>query len=548
MLNPDRSAGAAGKRYGMTIDVNRCVGCQTCTIACKHANDTGPDIQWRQVIDIEQGEYPNVERFFLVTGCQHCAEPPCVPVCPSGATYQRPDGLVVMDYDRCIGCASCAVACPYQARTIAHEMGHYYASGPTLQEMQVAHPERIGVAQKCTFCIDRIDEAHERGLEPGVDLEVTPACAASCISQAIKFGDFNDPQSEVSRLVRERASFQINDFLNTDPQIRYLYEVPDAIPGKPAAPPSDEELRDPNNPLAGKLQRFWDYRAAMNFIMGGTGSGLLMVAAAMAAVGSLPVEHFATMVPVAAAIIAVGLFFVLIKIGRPLRALNVMLRPGTSWMSREVYAVAVLFPLMAMAWYRPSLALVLAVGAAAAAFLYCQAQILYASKGIPAWRAPLIPAMLFVTGLSEGTGLYALLSALLWPERSLLPLALPMLTATAAALWLWRSYVASARENGIPPLARDVLEGLSPYYSLALLVALAGASIGLWFALPAVEILSGATIVVAGAAWKFAVITRASYQQGFVLPKVPQRGSGKYAAPHRMNGLVARSGVERATV
>ena len=76
-------------RWGMTIDINRCVGCQTCTIACKHWNDTLPDIQWRRVIDVEQGEYPNVQRQFLVTGCQHCAEPPCVPVCPTGATRQR---------------------------------------------------------------------------------------------------------------------------------------------------------------------------------------------------------------------------------------------------------------------------------------------------------------------------------------------------------------------------------------------------------------------------------------------------------------------------
>ena len=107
-------------RWGMTIDVNRCVGCQTCTIACKHWNGTMPGVQWRRVLDIEEGEFPNVERVFLVTGCQHCAEPPCVPVCPTGATRQREDGLVTMDYDTCIGCGYCAVACPYQARTIAH--------------------------------------------------------------------------------------------------------------------------------------------------------------------------------------------------------------------------------------------------------------------------------------------------------------------------------------------------------------------------------------------------------------------------------------------
>ena len=85
------------------------------------------------------------ERLFLVTGCQHCADPPCVPVCPTGATRQRADGLVTMDYDTCIGCGYCAVACPYQARTIVHDAKWYYGE-PTAQERQVAHDERIGVA------------------------------------------------------------------------------------------------------------------------------------------------------------------------------------------------------------------------------------------------------------------------------------------------------------------------------------------------------------------------------------------------------------------
>ena len=141
------------KRWGMTIDVNRCVGCQTCTVACKHANDTVPGVQWRKVLDVEVGRYPDVERLFLVTGCQHCAEPSCVPVCPTGATKQRDDGLITMDYDLCIGCASCAVACPYQARTIVHDKATYFGVS-TAQETKVAHDERVGVAQKCTFCID----------------------------------------------------------------------------------------------------------------------------------------------------------------------------------------------------------------------------------------------------------------------------------------------------------------------------------------------------------------------------------------------------------
>ena len=144
------------ERWGMVIDVNRCVGCQTCTAACKHENDTTPGVQWRRVLDVESGTFPDVERLFLVVGCQHCAEPPCVPVCPTGATRQRADGLVTMDYDLCIGCAACAVACPYQARTIVHEPGWYFGRD-TAQERHTAHPERTGVAQKCTFCVDKVE-------------------------------------------------------------------------------------------------------------------------------------------------------------------------------------------------------------------------------------------------------------------------------------------------------------------------------------------------------------------------------------------------------
>ena len=218
-------------QYGMVIDLNSCVGCQTCTIACKHANDTPPGVQWRKVIDVELGQFPNVERLFLVTGCQHCANPPCVPVCPTGATRQRSDGLITMNYDTCIGCGYCAVACPYQARTIVHQQDWYYGE-PTAQEEHVAHKNRIGVANKCTFCIDKLDDGLAQGLTPGVDADATPACANSCIATAIHFGDFNDPDSSISQLAAGNDAFQMHQDLGTDPQIKYLYGLPDSTPGR----------------------------------------------------------------------------------------------------------------------------------------------------------------------------------------------------------------------------------------------------------------------------------------------------------------------------
>ena len=103
-------------RYAMVADLRSCVGCQTCTAACKHTNSTSPGVQWRKVLDIETGKFPDVSRLFMPVGCMHCADPPCLEVCPSGATGQRADGIVTIDYDLCIGCTYSVAACPYQAR------------------------------------------------------------------------------------------------------------------------------------------------------------------------------------------------------------------------------------------------------------------------------------------------------------------------------------------------------------------------------------------------------------------------------------------------
>ncbi len=455
-------------RYGMVVDLNRCVGCQACTMACKHANATPPGVQWRRVLDVEQGSFPDVERIFLVTGCQHCAEPPCVPVCPSGATRQRDDGLVTMDYDLCIGCAACAVACPYQARTIVHEMAGYYGA-PTVQEEHAQHAERIGVANKCSFCIERIDSAEALGLTPGVDGEVTPACALSCNASAIQFGDFADPNSNVSRLARDNRSFQMHAELGTDPQIRYLYEVPSSTPGHMTDPSDhdDEAMCDPSNPLVGKRQQFWDYRAAMNFMAGGTSSGLAVAAWVANLFGLIDAVTLSRIYLLAAAIMAVGLFFVFLKIGRRLRFLNVLLRPQSSWMTRETWCVAVFYPAVAANVLWPHAALALIAALAAAGFLICQAGIIHASKGIPAWRARLIPWMFVATGLAEGLGLLALAVALrALPASigtSLAPAGLALAVLNA---WLWWRYRATAKAQGIGPLSRRDLAAVTPFVHL----------------------------------------------------------------------------------
>jgi phenylacetyl-CoA:acceptor oxidoreductase subunit 1 len=523
------------KRWGMTIDVNRCVGCQTCTVACKHANDTVPGVQWRKVLDVEVGKYPDVERLFLVTGCQHCAEPSCVPVCPTGATKQREDGLITMDYDLCIGCASCAVACPYQARTIVHDKPTYFGT-TTPQETHVAHDERVGVAQKCTFCIDRVDEGLAQGKIPGIDHVATPACASSCISQAIKFGDFNNPESEVSQLVNERDFFQMHEELGNDPQIKYLIETP-AVPSREsdANDLDDEALSDIENALVGKRQTFWDMRAAMNFIMGGIGSGTLVMAYALSLISPIDNKELSNINLIASIILAIGLFFVWLKIGRKLRAPLAILRPQTSWMSREIYAVGLIFSSIAAEYIYPSSVLHAATAVGGAGFLYCQGRILHSGKGIPSWRVAQMPIMLVATGLLEGVALCSLIyftrGVELSPTSPFPPLMILLILLNS---YLWRRYIRNAKACGIGPIDRAILKRITPklhiighLIPLALFITLFlnfGSSILL------VEVGSFLALM-GGVLWKSIVITQACHMQNFALGKMPQRGSGKLAAP-----------------
>lgn len=211
-------------RYVMTIDLRRCVGCQTCTAACKLANATPPGIQWRKVLDVESGEFPDVRRTFLPVACMHCSEPPCEEVCPTTATRKRADGIVDIDYDLCIGCANCVMACPYEARSIVHKAHFAYGDVPLASEAARFDPERIAVSMKCTFCKDRIDAGRAQGKTPGVDNEATPACVNSCISGAMAFGDIEDPDSNVSRLLADTESFRMHEELGTQPGVYYIWD------------------------------------------------------------------------------------------------------------------------------------------------------------------------------------------------------------------------------------------------------------------------------------------------------------------------------------
>ena len=212
-------------RWVMAADLTRCVGCQTCTAACKQHNSTAPGVNYRRVLDMEVGEYPNVDRIFVPTGCQHCADAPCQHVCPSKATYTRPDGIVEIDEELCIGCGYCAVACPYDARYIIHKPEFAYGDEPMAHEAHRYDKKKEGIATKCNYCADKIDDGLEKGLVPGVDPDATPACVNSCISGALFFGDIEDPDSPVSKKLAKTESFRMHEELGTKPGFYYITDA-----------------------------------------------------------------------------------------------------------------------------------------------------------------------------------------------------------------------------------------------------------------------------------------------------------------------------------
>ena len=209
-------------RYAMVADLRRCVGCQTCTAACKEGNGTPPGVQWRRVLDLESGTYPDVTRVFVPVGCQHCDTPPCMEVCPTTATRQRPDGIVTIDEALCIGCSYCIMACPYDARSLVDRPDYAFGPQPTAAEAARSGHATVGVASKCTFCVGRIDAGTARGLVPGRDPAATPLCVNSCISGALSFGDLDDPASGISGLLGENRWFRLHESEGTGPGFYYI--------------------------------------------------------------------------------------------------------------------------------------------------------------------------------------------------------------------------------------------------------------------------------------------------------------------------------------
>lgn len=198
-------------RYGLAIDLDRCVGCYSCAMGCKAENYTSSGVWWNNVVAHEESDFPAVRLTFTPRACMHCDNPPCAAVCPTGATHKRDDGIVVIDKEKCIGCRRCMAACPYQARTFLESYDSYYPDyGPSRYEQFGAQFHRVNTAEKCHLCAHLVDMGQE------------PACVQSCPAYARTFGDLDDPNSTISQKIAGRKAQQILVEQGTKPKVYYL--------------------------------------------------------------------------------------------------------------------------------------------------------------------------------------------------------------------------------------------------------------------------------------------------------------------------------------
>jgi Fe-S-cluster-containing dehydrogenase component len=207
-------------QWHMAIDLSKCIGCNYCVKTCQAVNDV-PEDEMRWNIVIPERTTMEVD-FYMNRPCQHCQEAPCTRVCPVGATWVRSDGIVVMDYDRCIGCRYCQVACPYDVRRFNwHVSEELNSNVPQWGTPEVTRRPR-GVIEKCTFCVQRIDRGLDHGLTPGIDPAATPACVNVCPVGARVFGDINDPSSPISTFLAEKDTFRLREEWGTQPKVHYV--------------------------------------------------------------------------------------------------------------------------------------------------------------------------------------------------------------------------------------------------------------------------------------------------------------------------------------
>ena len=338
-------------RWAWVIDQTRCIGCHACTTACKSENDVAVGVFRTWVKNVEVGTFPEVKRHFAVLRCNHCAEPPCVDICPVTAMYQRPDGLVDFDHDSCIGCKACMQACPYDA---------------------IHMDPDTNTAAKCNFCSHRVDEG------------LLPACVVVCPEEALLFGDLEDPTSKVSRALGEHLVQIRRPEQGTRPQAyyigahsatldplaarhdaTYMWADRDQRDARDVSPPQSRAHGPPAATEPARVaydvprQRAWGWPVSSYIWTKGLAAGLGMLAGvgryADLGAGSRVVQLVAPLVALVFLAVTGGLLVGDLK--RPERFWTILLRPQwKSWLARGAFIItaygAALVAWVALAYVR----------------------------------------------------------------------------------------------------------------------------------------------------------------------------------------------------
>jgi len=395
-------------RYGVVIDSRRCIGCHSCTVACKTENSVPLGVNRTWVKYVEKGKFPHARRVFQVTRCNHCEKPPCVEICPVSAMYQRRDEIVDFNPARCIGCKACMQACPYDAIYV--------------------DPDR-NTAAKCHLCAHRI----EVGLEP--------ACAAVCPERALVAGDLDDPESEVAQLLARETVRVRKPEQGTRPKVFYIDADESTMAPTAARHESFYMWAERNRRVRGGgaaylltspfLQkntlaaydvahdRPWGWQVPVYFWMKSIGSGLLAVPAIGMALGLLSADRLRDTVLATLALVFIALTVAMLvsDLGRKQRFLSVLLSPQRrSWLTKGAYLLVLYSGLCGVFWLSGLMGLarlsqvllwptVLAgfMAAGYTAFLFGQCE------GRDLWQTPLLPLHLVVQALLASAAVLLLL-------------------------------------------------------------------------------------------------------------------------------------------
>ncbi len=194
----------------MVVDLKKCIGCNACVVACKSEHNAPTGILQTFVLEKEIGKFPEANRVFVPVLCNHCREATCIDVCPTKATYQRDDGIVMIDYKKCIGCVACIEHCPYKVRQLVTDNRVLFSDGESVFEKPVFDPIPNNVVTKCDFCFHRVDQG------------IKPACVEVCPTKARIFGDLSDEKSDAARLIEKFNSWSMLPEEGTEPSVYYI--------------------------------------------------------------------------------------------------------------------------------------------------------------------------------------------------------------------------------------------------------------------------------------------------------------------------------------